>query len=93
MSPPVDISEAIADARQQVADAEEGPYRELMATYVQLGELLDSGRSDVDYEGDCRALVDRLVEIGREIDRTSEQRWFSWMAHNTTFGEEVEGGQ
>lgn len=84
----VDISQAVADARREVAESHPGPYREMMATYVELGELLDSGRSDAGYIQDCHDLVGRLIKLGEWVTRESDQRWALWMAQNTTFGGE-----
>ncbi|TCO64366.1 hypothetical protein [Actinocrispum wychmicini] len=87
----VDIRLSIEDARQATASAgcEDGPYGELMATYVELGELLDSGRADVEYEQECRALVDRLIVLGKANERHWDQKWAAWAAENTTFGGDV----
>lgn len=83
---PVDVSRATAEARREMEGSKPGPYRELMATYVALGELLDSGRSDADYVQDCHDLVGRLIKLGEWVTRESDQRWALWMAQNTTFG-------
>jgi hypothetical protein len=89
----VDVRQSIEEARQAAASAgpEDGPYGELMATYVELGELLESGRTDHEYEQECRALVDRLVVLGVlgvAHERYWDQRWAVWVAQNTTWGGE-----
>lgn len=86
-----DIRPALAEARREAdGSAEDGPYRELMATYAALGELLESGRTDAELELDCRDLVERLMKLGVWVDRQSDQRWAMWMAQNTAFGGERE---
>lgn len=87
----VDLRQVIEEARGEVASAtpEDGPYGELMATYVVLGELLDSDRVGAEYALECRALVDRLVVLGKANERYWEQRWAVWAAENTTLGGDV----
>lgn len=84
----VDVQQPIEEARQAAASAtpEDGPYSELMSTYVELGELLDSGRTDPEFELECRAHVDRLIVLGKANERHWEQQWAAWLAKNTTFG-------
>jgi hypothetical protein len=83
----IDVRQSIEEARQAAsAGPEDGPYGELMATYVELGELLESGRTDHDFELECRALVDRLVVLGVAHERYWDQRWAVWVAQNTTWG-------
>jgi hypothetical protein len=48
-------------------------YSELMFTYEQLGELLNSDRNDAEYEEDCHHLVEKLIAIGRAQTREMEQ--------------------
>lgn len=59
---------------------------ELAAVYAELGTLLDSGRRGEDFMAECRDLVDRLIRLGKEVDRLSDQQWALWMSRNTTFG-------
>ncbi len=88
--PTVEIRQSIEEARQEAANAAPGdPYGELMATYVELGELLESGRTDREYELECRALVDRLVVLGKANEAYLHQKWLAWAAENTTFGGDV----
>lgn len=81
-----DLEHTRPDPGREFADAADGPYRELMATYVALGELLDSGRVDADLGQDCRDLVRRLVKLGEWMEWLGEQQWALWMARNTVFG-------
>lgn len=85
---PPDIRQALAEARREADDPmEDGPYRELMATYAAVGELLQSGREDADLDLDCRDLVGRLLKLGVWVDRQSDQRWALWIASGATFRE------
>lgn len=93
-SPPrstVEIRSSIEEARQEAETyrAEDATYSELMSTHVSLGELLESGRTDSEYEQECRAHVDRLIELGKAQDREWQQRWAVWLAKNTTVGGDV----
>lgn len=91
----VDIRGSIEDARRASEEAtpEDGPYGELMATYVELGELLESGRTDSEFEDECRELVERLQALGKQHEEFWEQQTAVWMANHTTFGEEPPGGR
>lgn len=93
--PNVDISQATEDARRasEQATPEDGPYGELMATYVELGELLDTYRTDPEFEDECRELVERLIALGKARDEFNDQQTAVWMANHTTFGEEPPGGR
>jgi hypothetical protein len=78
----VDISEPLAAAWNNVAEAgpEDGPWGELMATYVELGELMERwNRSDLDmtdteYIEACDELVERLQVLGSAHSRYLDQR-------------------
>lgn len=66
----VDLSDAMRTARTEADRAETGdPYGEAMATYVQLGELLESGRSVADYVQECQDLVQRVLDLERAMRR------------------------
>jgi hypothetical protein len=84
----VEIRQSIEDARQEASRAvpADGPYGELMSTYVELGELLESGRTDAEFELECRAYVDRLIVLGKAHERHWDQKWAGWLARNSTFG-------
>jgi hypothetical protein len=71
----VDVSEPTEDARL-VAErqAEDDPvYAELMCTYVELGELLDSHGDGSEYEAQCRELMDRSVALDHVLQRDYDQ--------------------
>jgi hypothetical protein len=84
----VDISSAIADARRAAASAtpEDGPYGELMANYVEWGELLEQWNrgefdgTDEQFEGACRDHLDYSVTLGAQHERHFEQRWAVFVA-------------
>lgn len=68
---------------ESAACVEEDPvYAELMATYAQLGNMLGSGRSDRDYEQECRELVDRILELGVAASNEATEQWDIWLARN-----------
>ncbi|MEV6907999.1 hypothetical protein [Amycolatopsis sp. NPDC051071] len=91
--PSVEIATAIAAARADAtASRESDPvYSELMATYVELGELLERNNHvtpesppDVvsEYEEECRVLVGRLIELEAPLRHQFDQRWARWCANN-----------
>ena len=84
----VEVGQSIHDARLQSAESPDGTYRELMATYVVLGELLESGRTDQEFVQECKALADRVVVLGRVQGRELQQRWAAWLSTYTTLGGE-----
>ena len=66
----VDIGDAVQAARADARSCPPGdPYGEVMATYAELGELLESGGVDEDYVVECRDLVSRLIGLGRAVER------------------------
>lgn len=90
----VDISASIERARAAVAAAtpDDGPYAELMATYVEFGELLEAWNrhelnvSEDEFEAMCGELVERTQSLGSEHGRFWNQRVVVWMATSTTHG-------
>lgn len=78
----VDVSGPTEDARREAEKFAEtdSTYSELMLTYVELGELLDSGRADPDYVAECRDLVETLVALDRVFRLEFEERWAIWCA-------------
>lgn len=93
----MDIVSAISDAEKQTdAYLSTDPiYAELMATYVELGGVLQDSRhitavtaqtlppSDVRlYTQDCNALVARLIALGNRFGFEVEQAWARWCLHN-----------
>lgn len=79
----VDLTPVINDALKQVdAYREADPvYAELMATYAELGEVLQSTTDDTT-EDECNSLVGVLIALGRRIDLEAEQEWARWCLHN-----------
>ena len=67
---PVDVPRAVQDALKQAALwADEDPtYAELMGTYAEIGDLLGADDTDSWFESDCRALVTRLIALGKRMD-------------------------
>lgn len=86
----VGISQAIESARFAAASAtpDDGPYGELMATYVEHGELLEAwnrgeaGMTDAEFEAECNDYLDRLIRLGRANKEHMDQQWALWMAKN-----------
>lgn len=80
MTEHVDVAGPTRDAWQAAETyAEKDPtYSELMATYGQLGELLDSGRTDDEYVQECRDLVDRSIALGKILDEEWAAKWALW---------------
>ncbi|MEV8610090.1 hypothetical protein AB0383_19560 [Amycolatopsis sp. NPDC051373] len=93
------VAGAVTEAqRESERWSESDPvYGELMATYVELGEVLDAGRHITSatvaslppgvvqqYESECRALVDRLAELEKLMELSQQQRWAHWCATNMT---------
>lgn len=74
-----DIRLPLDEARAAISVG--GPYGEVMATYVALGQAIEAA----DGEG-CRELVDRLIRLDRWVDQAGEQRWALWITKYTTFG-------
>lgn len=87
MSEPIPIDAELSLARAE-ARSGECPYAELMATYVELGELLESHRPDDELIDVGADLAARLVALDVEMVRWSDQRWAVWMTKNTTLGGE-----
>jgi hypothetical protein len=79
---------SIADARSQWRAAGD---EELWATYVVLGELLDTGpgKDEAAYEAEYRALVGRLIQLGNEIERRFEQQFVAWLSRIKTSGRDA----
>ncbi len=68
-------------------DLAAGVERELMATYLELGELLGQGCVTPDDAEDCRDLVGRLIRLGEAIAREAAQQWAMGAARNLMGGE------
>lgn len=85
----VDIRPAIEDAHREAA-VRGGAYGETMATYAELGDLLESGRSDEAYVAECCDLVDRLVELDRVPRQEMEARHVLWATRHLVGGAGVE---
>lgn len=85
--PAVVITDAVRDARQMWRTAGDDLLnQEVAATYACIGELLDSGRDDEEYVREVQDLVGRLVNLDREQQRQTEQRWAAWMARSMDGG-------
>lgn len=88
----VDISVPISNAAaaSTAAGPEDGNYGELMATYVEFGQLLEAWNRyeldipDAEFEQRCQDHVARLIELGKVEEEIAAQRWAVWMAKNTT---------
>lgn len=90
-----EIAEALEVARQEAARTDlprDDPYLELMATHVELGELLLAGVTDAWGEEAAGDLVNELVAIARDQGEYDEQQFAVWLSRITNGGE-VEGGQ
>lgn len=74
-----DVAGPTERSRQLAAEADNPLDRELWLTYVALGELLDSGRTDEDYPAECLDLVNRLAVLGKEGDRVYGQARAAWI--------------
>lgn len=59
---------------------------ETMAVYAELGELLETGRTDPGFEAECRELAGRLVVLHRLEDAEWEERWAVWCTRNMDLG-------
>lgn len=90
------FTDALEVARLEAARMDlprEDPYLELMATYVELGELLSADRWDAEKVEEFQALVDQLVAVSRDQKDYDDQQFAVWRSHITTNDGEVEGGQ
>lgn len=87
MASDVDVAEPTEDARREAEKyVETDPTcSELMLVYVELGELLGSGRADPDYVAECRELVDRLVALDRVLEAEYQERLAVRYARDTTW--------
>jgi hypothetical protein len=85
----VDIQAELSLARAEAASGE-CPYAELMATYVELGELLESDLPDDELIEGSADLAAQLVALDAEVVQSSDQRWAVWMTRNTAMGGDVE---
>ncbi|PKV95903.1 hypothetical protein ATK30_6836 [Amycolatopsis echigonensis] len=97
----ISVAGAAADAEREakICAATDPIYAEMMATYAELGELLEANRHVTpatvaslppanvqQYEDECRALVDRLIELEKPMQLDQAQRWARWCAQNMTGG-------
>ena len=80
----MDITAAIEMARTEATRyaLSDPTYSELMATYVELGELLDSGRSDATYEQQVHDLMGKLIDLGKAQTLEMEEAWALWCSRN-----------
>ncbi|AXX32046.1 hypothetical protein APASM_4681 [Actinosynnema pretiosum subsp. pretiosum] len=84
----MEIDQALGAARRMAVTAEpdDGPFAELAATYVALGELLESWQRNEfadgaqEYESQCADLTERLHALGAAQARHAEQRAAAWTA-------------
>lgn len=103
-----DLPAIIASAQAEVdrTITSDPTYAELMATYVDLGEVLEAGKhltrdspadEVTEFEDECRGLVSRLIELGRTLEFESDQRWARWRVQNLPIEEVghdvVQGGR
>lgn len=88
-----EVAEALAVARKEAARSDlprDDPYLELMATHVQLGELLQAGVADVWAEEACQDLVNELIAVARDQREYDEQQFAVWLSRITSGGVGVE---
>ena len=88
-----DLTEDLAAARHEAARSDlpaDDPYLELMATYVELGELLDAGVTGAEGRQKYAGLVDRLIEISKDQKQYDDQQFAVWVSRITSGGVGVE---
>lgn len=90
----VSITDSLELARQEQATATPGdPYGELMANYVEWGDLLEAWNrgtlkmSDEEFEEQCLEHLDRSVVLGQACTRYNAQCWAVAFNAITTEGE------
>lgn len=78
----VEISSSIEAARAAESSASHGdPYKELMATYVVWGELLEAWNrgelelTDDEFEEQCSDYLERVIVLGKAVDVHNAQCW------------------
>jgi hypothetical protein len=73
----VDITGPTADAWAAAARwaSSDPAAAENMAVLAELGELLDSGRTDPELEEECRELLARSIRLCELSDKHWEQQW------------------
>lgn len=76
----VEIADSLERVRHEIATAPaEGPYKELMATYAEWGELLEAwneGRLEIpddEFEERCAEYLERVCVLGRAMDQHGAQ--------------------
>jgi hypothetical protein len=84
----VDVSGPTEDARREAGRyAETDPsYAEIMLVYVELGELLESGRTDPEFEAECRDLVEKSIALDKVLEAEFAERWAVWCARHMDLG-------
>ena len=76
----VEIADSLELVRHEVANAPaEGPYKELMATYAEWGELLEAWNKvrlefpDDEFEERCAEYLERVSVLGKAMDQWGAQ--------------------
>lgn len=85
------FEDALNVARREAARVDlpaEDPYLELMATHVEMGELLTAGVSDVWAAEDFTGLANQLVASARDQTEYDGQRFAVWLSRITSGGAE-----